>query len=83
MSDTPRTDAFIAKHHKDWPHRPWREDAVVYRDWAGQLERENAALRADNDYLREELREAKQLLAAWAPESARAALAPARKEDGK
>ena len=55
-----------------WQWAKANPDAAARR--IRDLERENAALRADKERLREQLREANRLLVAFAPESARAAI---------
>jgi hypothetical protein len=72
--DTPKTDDAVMRAVSQGMR------LAPLAEFARELERANALLREDNDYLREELREANRLLTAFAPESARAAIDAARKE---
>ncbi len=88
MSDTPRTDAKA----QFFGFNPDEGEEFVQADFARELERENAALRADKEQLMQALYEAEQNMArcldegklpAWSLDCLRAAIDAARKEQPK
>jgi hypothetical protein len=48
---TPRTEAFIAYQHKQWPLWDWQDHASAYAEFARKLELELAQVNVRKDWL--------------------------------